>query len=101
MLHNLEIQETISRVQKMEQILDEVLDVLNTSPNSIKEDIVIREKIQQLIHYYDDGQWLQDYECDERGELPIDLKRGVLAEDTLYNLLYDIKEIEDVITMEY
>ena len=95
MLHNLKIQQTIIRVKKMEQILDEVLDVLNTSPNSIKEDVAIREKVQQLIQYYDGGEWLKDYECDERGELPIDLKRGVLAEDTLYNLFSDIKEIED------
>ena len=93
MVHNLQIQETISRVQKMEQILDEVLEVLNNSPSSIKEDIVIREQIQQLTQYYNGGQWLQDYECDERGELPVDLKRGVLAEDTLYNFLDDIKKI--------
>ena len=93
MVHNLQIQETISRVQKMEQILDEVLEALNNSPSSIKEDIVIREQIQQLTQYYNGGQWLQDYECDERGELPVDLKRGVLAEDTLYNFLDDIKKI--------
>ena len=93
MVHNLQIQETISRVQKMEQILDEVLEVLNNSPSSIKEDIVIREQIQQLTQYYNGGQWLQDYECDERGELPVELKRGVLAEDTLYNFLDDIKKI--------
>ena len=28
-----------------------------------------------------------DYEADERGELPPDLKRGVLSQDALYNLL--------------
>ena len=96
MLYNLKIQETIIRVQRIEQILDEVLDALNNSPNSIKEDMVIREKIQQLTQYYDSRQWLEDYECDERGELPVDLKRGVLAEDTLYNFLDDIKQVQIV-----
>ena len=46
---------------------------------------------KELIDYYENGQWLTDYECDERGELPKDLKRGVLAEDTLYNLLTEIE----------
>jgi len=35
----------------------------------------------------DSGQWLADYELDEAGGLPPDLKRGVLSEDGLYNLL--------------
>lgn len=29
----------------------------------------------------------EDYEADERGELPPDMKRGVLSQDALYNLL--------------
>ena len=29
----------------------------------------------------------KDYEADERGELPPDLKRGVLSQDALYDLL--------------
>ena len=30
----------------------------------------------------------EDYEADERGELPPDLKRGVLSQDALYDLLF-------------
>ena len=29
---------------------------------------------------------MEDYEADEAGELPEDLKRGILSEDGLYNL---------------
>ena len=42
---------------------------------------------QALIDYYESGQWLKDYEADERGDLPRDLKRGVLSQDGLWNLL--------------
>ena len=35
-------------------------------------------------------QWIKDFENDERGELPLDLKRGVLSEDGLYNLLSEV-----------
>lgn len=56
------------------------------------------ERIKKMEHYYDalkeyyeSGLWLSDYEADERGELPADLKRGVLSQDGLYNLLNDIE----------
>ena len=42
-----------------------------------------------LIDYYESGQWLKDYEADERGELPRNLKRGVLSQDGLWNLLHE------------
>ena len=42
---------------------------------------------EELLQYYLGGQWLRDYEADERGELPEGLKRGVLSEDGVWNLL--------------
>ncbi len=42
---------------------------------------------RELRDYYENGQWLRDYEADERGELPSDLKRGVLSQDGLWDLL--------------
>ena len=42
---------------------------------------------QALLDYYESGQWLKDYEADERGNLPRDLKRGVLSQDGLWELL--------------
>ena len=86
-----EIQVTIARVQKMERYLDEILGELCMKEGCItgmSSDIeLVQHPIEKLTAYYDSGLWLHDYECDERGELPFDLKRGVLAEDTLYNLL--------------
>ena len=45
------------------------------------------EKLRLLDAYYTSGEWREDYEADERGELPPDLKRGVLSQDALYDLL--------------
>ena len=42
---------------------------------------------RELREYYENGQWLLDYEADERGELPGGLKRGILSQDGLWNLL--------------
>lgn len=37
------------------------------------------------------GQWLQDYELDEQGLLPQSLKRGVLAQDAVYDFLEEVR----------
>ena len=47
-------------------------------------------EISRLEEYQASGLWRQDFEADERGELPADLCRGVLSEDSLYNLLEEI-----------
>ena len=43
--------------------------------------------LNELESYYASDEWKQDFEVDEAGLLPEKLKRGVLSEDGLYNLL--------------
>ena len=43
--------------------------------------------MEALREYMQSGQWQKDYELDEKGLLPRDLKRGVLSQDGLYNFL--------------
>ena len=45
------------------------------------------EMLRQLSDYYSSPEWKRDYAADEAGLLPNDLKRGVLSEDGIYNLL--------------
>ena len=65
---------TIERIRRMEALYDMAL-ATGQVPRELRE-------------YYESGQWLQDYEADERGELPRDLKRGVLSQDGLWELLH-------------
>ena len=48
---------------------------------------------EELLRYYTGGQWLADFEADQRGELPPELKRGVLSEDGLWNLLTNVEDL--------
>lgn len=50
------------------------------------------EALTKLTAYYESPDWRSDFESDERGELPQGLKRGVLSEDGIYNLLTELKE---------
>lgn len=51
--------------------------------------------LSTLEAYYTSPAWRTDFEADEAGLLPPDLKRGVLSEDGIYNLLEDFKWVEE------
>lgn len=82
---------TIARIRRMEKIFNELsaapLDAIHTIPS-------LKRKLRVITRYYEGGTWLKDYERDERGELPANLKRGVLSEDGVYNLLCKIEHID-------
>ena len=47
------------------------------------------EDLSVLAAYMDSGEWRSDYEADEAGLIPKCMKRGVLSQDGLYNLLQE------------
>ena len=53
-----------------------------------------QEDIAALNDYYGSEAWKQDFAADEAGLLPADLKRGVLSEDGIWNLLSDASELD-------
>ena len=52
-----------------------------------------QQAIAALSDYYGSDEWKQDFADDEAGLLPADLKRGVLSEDGIWNLLADNREL--------
>ena len=76
----------------MEVYFDTLSSVARSNPQILKEDVNLQKMLYELTSYYESGQWLKDFEADERGELPKSLKRGVLSEDGVYNLLSEFKE---------
>ncbi|MBR4734733.1 MAG: DUF4298 domain-containing protein [Bacteroidales bacterium] len=49
--------------------------------------------IAELEEYVDSGQWLRDFEADERGEFSPSLCRDAMTEDALYDLFEDIRTL--------
>lgn len=86
----MEKETVIQRVSRMERYFDCVRKVMKDG--GALQDSTIREMLEELIHYYESGQWLADYRLDEEGGLPPELKRGVLSQDGLYNLLCELSE---------
>ena len=77
----------------MEDRYDEVTRVLAALEEAVDEYEDFKSEIDALTEYMASGQWKEDYEADEAGQLPSGLKRGVLSQDALYNLLNDADQI--------
>ena len=82
----------IDRIKRMESILDEADQAIDGYYEALDRLLGMQKKIGELEAYYTDGRWLKDYEYDEKGRLPADLKRGVLSEDAVSDLLDKNKE---------
>jgi hypothetical protein len=105
----------IERIKWMENRFNNALAAIKDgSADSLK---AIKEDVAELSKYYGSELWKLDFAADERqrvgdgnrealatdrdartsgmaGKLPPDLKRGVLSEDGIWNLLSDYREIQ-------
>ena len=79
----------IERIQEMERYLDEGSAAVGNLARALQEYSLARDGLNRLTAYYESRQWMRDYEDDCAGKLPAGLKRGVLSEDGVYNLLAD------------
>ena len=78
----------------------------NNALAAIKDDSAallkaIKEDVAELSKYYGSELWKLDFAADEAGNLPPDLKRGVLSEDGIWNLLSDYRENEKSSIRQY
>lgn len=78
----------------MEQLLDKVSATVAELSEAFDKYEEVQEAIATLNAYYGSDEWKQDFDDDEKGLLPSDLKRGVLSEDGLWNVLVDCWEME-------
>lgn len=87
--------ERVERIRAMEERLDRCVEATARLSAACKQWKETLEDSRILEEYYhgDDWIWMEDYEADERGELPNDLLRGVLSEDAMYDYFSDRKEL--------
>ena len=85
--------EQLERITTMESYLDEAEATLKAYAESLKAYREIQPKLRELAEYYSGEDWRKDFADDEAGRLPQDLKRGVLSEDAVYNVLSDNAEL--------
>ena len=86
--------EQIERITYMEHILDEATEAVSSLSEALEKYSAVQDKLQELAAYYSSEQWRQDFDDDSAGKIPQDLKRGVLSEDAVYNLLTNITDLK-------
>lgn len=77
----------VARIQAMEARYDHVLAALDEFERAEARLAGLSDDIAALREYYESGKWRKDFEADEKGLVPRNLKRGVLSEDGLWDLL--------------
>ncbi|MBQ1632158.1 MAG: DUF4298 domain-containing protein [Clostridia bacterium] len=83
----------IERIEKMEQYLNESEQAVRALSEALERYEKVQPSLKKLTDYYGSTLWMKDYEDDEAGKLPEGLKRGVLSEDAVYDLLTDHHEL--------
>lgn len=85
--------EQIERIQEMESCLDASEKAIRELSEALSAFEEVQPQYGKLSDYYGSDLWQRDYEDDEAGKLPADLKRGVLSQDAAYDLITENREL--------
>ena len=77
--------EQIKRITYYEKLMDTAEKLKNGTSQK-------KKALAELEKYYTSDAWKQDFAAHEAGLIPKELKRGVLSEDGVYNLLSEADE---------
>ena len=83
----------LQHIYAMENILDKATQKMDSLEKMIAEYENFQSEIKKLEAYYSSQQWKDDYAMDETGGFPEELKRGVLSQDGIWNMLERNKEL--------
>lgn len=86
--------EQIERIKQMELRLERAAAAVMELSAALDKYESVQEDIKILGEYYGSDEWKHDYADDEAGLFPASLKRGVLSEDGIWNLLSDSRELD-------
>ena len=79
----------------MEQSMERASAAVTELSAALRNYAAVQDDLAALNAYYGSDEWKNDFADDEAGLLPATLKRGVLSEDGLWNLLVDHRELAE------
>lgn len=82
-----------TRIRKMERCLVSASAAVKRLEAALDRYESVQQAIAALDEYYGSDLWRQDLADDEAGLLPENLKRGVLSQDAIWNLLADVRTL--------
>lgn len=91
-------QDQLTRIRSMEQILTDATAAVETLSAALADYEAVLPRLKTLEAYYESALWMQDYDDDCAGKLPDDLRRGVLSQDAVYDLLAHDRRLREAMT---
>ncbi len=88
--------EQLQRIAHMEELYDKSRETVDNLFRAMQQYRVLKNEIKELVDYYQSELWMADFETDREGLIPKDMKRGILTEDAIYDLLADVDRIPKV-----
>ena len=83
----------VARIKQYEQKLNDITHAIDAFNQAADTLLALMPEVQSLSDYYGGDEWKKDFVDDESGLLPVNLKRGVLSEDAVYNVLEEYQQI--------
>ena len=83
----------IERISKMEKKFDQASSAILKLSEALDNYNATIEAIDEVSDYYGSDEWKKDYADDEARLLPTELKRGVLSEDGIWNMITNDHEL--------
>lgn len=83
----------LERIHHYESLLERVEQANGIMERALEAFEKVEPLCEELSEYLNSKEWKKDFEDDEAGRLPPFLKRGVLAEDGIYNVLDDHRQL--------
>lgn len=80
----------LRRIARMEDIYDRSSAAVQAVLLALERYQALTGELAELEDYYLHGLWLTDFDADRQGDIPQDMKRGILTEDAIWDLLTDV-----------
>ena len=87
----------VRRIRQMERRFVRVATSVKRLSTALDQFEAVQDDLAVLDQYYSSDEWREDFTADEAGLLPEGLKRGVLSEDGIWNLLSDCRDLKSKI----
>ena len=96
-MDDMEKTEQLRRIEGMEEKLNRSLAAVRALEMAMEAYEKALEDIRILEEYLSSPEWRADFEADEAGLLPPELRRGVLSEDGIYHLLEENGKVRNTL----
>ena len=85
--------EQAARIREMEEKLNAALAAIGAMDKALEGYLAAQAGIRELEDYLTGPRWREDLAAEEEGLLPPELRRGVLSEDGIFNMLEENTEL--------